>query len=196
MSAWMADKEKRLAKIREAKAALEAEAKTTAKTKVKAGQEAEEKRKREGRKKGGKKPKPPWGEREAKAQRNFTDPDSRILLAKDGYVQGYNAQVAVDETAQIIVAHELTSSMSDQGQFVPLIDGIEKSLGRKPKKARLTQVIAARPTFKLWPIVASAPMSPRAAPGAPAANSAEPEGHSQRPRGESSNSPDIAASIA
>jgi hypothetical protein len=96
------------------------------------------------------------------------------LLAKDGYIQGYNAQVAVDETAQIIVAHELTSSMSDQGQFVPLIDGIEKSLGRKPKEARLTQVIAARPTFKLWPIAASAPMSPRAAPGAPAANSAEP----------------------
>ena len=134
MPAWIADKEKRLARIREAKAALEAEAKAAAEAKIKAEQKAEEQRKREGRKKGGKKPKPPSGEPEAKAQRNFTDPDSRILLAKDGYIQGYNAQAAVDGAAQIIVAHELTESMSDQKQFVPLIDGVEKNLGRKPKE--------------------------------------------------------------
>jgi transposase len=135
MPAWITDKEKRLAKIREAKAALEAEAKAAAEAKVKAEQEAEEKRKTEGRKKPGKKAKPPSGEPEAKAQRNFTDPDSRILLTKDGYIQGYNAQAAVDGTAQIIVAHELTQSMSDQGQLVALTDGIEKNLGRKPKEA-------------------------------------------------------------
>ena len=135
MPAWIADKEKRLAKIREAKAVLEAEAKAAAEAKVKAEQEAKEKRKAEGRRKPGKQAKAPSGEPEAKAQRNFTDPDSRILLTKDGYIQGFNAQAAVDGTAQIIVAHELTQSMSDQGQFVPLIDGIEKSLGRKPKEA-------------------------------------------------------------
>lgn len=135
MPAWIADKEKRLAKIREAKAVLEAEAKAAAEAKAKAEQEAEEKRKAEGRKKGGKKAKAPPGEPEAKAQRNFTDPDSRVLLAKDGFIQGYNAQAGVDGTAQIIVAHELTPSMSDQGQFVPLLDGIEKNLGRKPKEA-------------------------------------------------------------
>jgi len=129
------DKEERLARIREAKAVLEAEAKAAAEAKVKAQQEAEEKRKTQGRKKPGKKVKAPSGEPEAKAQRNFTDPDSRILLTKDGYIQGYNAQAAVDGTAQIIVAHELTQSMSDQAQFVPLIDGIEKNLGRKPKEA-------------------------------------------------------------
>ena len=134
MPAWIADKEQRLAKIRAAKAALEAEAKAATEAKVKAEQEAAEKRKTEGRKKPGKKAKAPSGEPEAKAQRNFTDPDSRILLTKDGYIQGYNAQAAVDGTAQIIVAHELTQSMSDQGQFVPLIDGIEKNLGRKPKE--------------------------------------------------------------
>jgi len=127
MPAWIADKEKRLAKIREAKAALEAEA--AAKAKVKAEQEAEEKRK-----KGGKKPKLPSGEPEAKAQRNFTDPDSRILLTKDGYIQGYNAQAAVDGAAQIIVAHDLTLSMSDQGQLIALADGVETNLDRKPKE--------------------------------------------------------------
>jgi transposase len=134
MPAWIADKEKRLAKIREAKAVLEAEAKAAAEVKLQAEQEAEEKRKAEGHKKPGKKAKPPSGEPEAASQRNFTDPDSRVLLAKDGFIQGYNAQAAVDGAAQIIIAHELTPSMSDQGQFVPLIDGVEKNLGRKPKE--------------------------------------------------------------
>jgi len=135
MPAWIADKEKRLAKIREAKTVLEAEAKAVAEAKAKAEQEAEEKRQAEGRKKSGKIAKLPSGEPEAKAQRNFTDPDSRVLLTKDGFIQGYNAQAAVDGTAQIIVAHELTPSMSDQGQLIPLADGIEKNLGRKPKEA-------------------------------------------------------------
>jgi transposase len=135
MPDWVADKQKRLAKIREAKAALEAEAKALAEAEIKARQEAEEKRKAEGRKKTGKTPKPPSEEPEAKAQRNFTDPESRILLTKDGYIQGYNAQAAVDGKAQVIVAHDLTPSMSDQDQLAPLVDGIEKNLGRKPKEA-------------------------------------------------------------
>lgn len=44
------------------------------------------------RKKSGRTPAPPKGEPDGKAQRNFTDPDSRILKTKDGYIQGYNAQ--------------------------------------------------------------------------------------------------------
>ena len=135
MPDWVADKQKRLAKLREAKAALEAEAKAAAEAQARARQEAEEKRKAEGRKKPGKKTKEPRAEPAAKAQRNFTDPESRILLTKDGYIQGYNAQAAVDGTAQIIVAHELSPSMSDQGQLIPLIDGIGKNLSRKPKEA-------------------------------------------------------------
>jgi len=74
-------------------------------------------------------------EPDGKTQRNFTDPESRILKTKDGYIQGYNAQAAVDAGAQIIVAHSLTHSMSDQDQLVPLIDGIKDNLGRKPKEA-------------------------------------------------------------
>ena len=58
-----------------------------------------------------------------------------MLLTKDGYIQGYNAQAAVDAEAQIIVAHGLTQSMSDQDQLVAIVDGIKKSLGRKPKEA-------------------------------------------------------------
>lgn len=135
MPAWVADKQKRLAKIREAKAALEAEAKAAAEEERRLRAEAEARRIAEGRKKNGKTPKPPDDDPDPKAQRNFTDPESRILKTKDGYVQGYNAQAAVDGEAQIIVAHELTPSMSDHGQFAPLIDGIQSNLGRRPKEA-------------------------------------------------------------
>jgi hypothetical protein len=128
---WVADKEKRLAKIREAKAALEAEARAAAEAKAKAEREVEEERKAAGRKK----PKPPSAEPDAKAQRNFTDPESRILKTKDGFIQGYNAQAAVDGKAQIIVEHGLTPSTSDHDQLVALVDGIEKNLGRKPAEA-------------------------------------------------------------
>jgi hypothetical protein len=75
---------------------------------------------------------PPKAEPDGKAQRNFTDPESRILKTKDGYIQGYNAQAAVDGEAQIIVAHTLTNSSSDQAQLAPLLDGIRTNLGRNP----------------------------------------------------------------
>ncbi len=135
MPDWVADKEKRLAKIREAKAELEAEAKAAAEEETRRRTEAEEKRIAAGRKKNGKTPAPPKAEPDGKAQRNFTDPDSRILKTKDGYIQGYNAQAAVDSTAQIIVAHGLTASMSEHGQLVELIDGIKANLSAKPKEA-------------------------------------------------------------
>jgi hypothetical protein len=78
MPDWVADKQARLAKLRAAKAELEAEA------------------------------------------------------TKDGYIQGYNAQAAVDAKAQIIVAHTLTNNGSDQAQFAALLDGIKTNLKRNP----------------------------------------------------------------
>ncbi len=132
---WVADKQTRLDKIRAAKAELEAEAQAAAAEEVRRRAAAEEKRRAEGRKKNGKTPAPPKTEPDGKAQRNFTDADSRILKTKDGYIQGYNAQAAVDGTAQIIVAHGLTPMMSDQDQLVPLLDAIKANLGRAPKEA-------------------------------------------------------------
>jgi transposase len=134
MPAWVADKEKRLEKIRAARAALEAEANAAAEAEMRRRAEAEEKRLAEGRKKNGRTPAPSSPQPDDKAQRNFTDPDSRILLTKDGYIQGYNAQAAVDGAAQIIVAHALTPSMSDQDQLVPLIDAAKNHLGGRPKE--------------------------------------------------------------
>jgi transposase len=135
MPDWVADKQKRLAKIREAKAELEAEAKAAAAEEMRRREKAEEQRKAEGRKKNGRMPAPPPQKPEGKAQRNFTDPQSRILKTKDGYIQGYNAQAAVDAEAQIIVAHSLTNSSSDQGQLAPLLDAIKANLRANPDEA-------------------------------------------------------------
>lgn len=129
---WVADKQKRLEKIRKAKAELEAEAKAAAEAEMKARAEAEEKRQAQGRKKPGKPAAPPKAEPDGKAQRNFTDPESRILKTKDGYIQGYNAQAAVDGAHQIVVAQTLTNSSSDQAQLAPLLDGIRANLGTNP----------------------------------------------------------------
>jgi transposase len=134
MPAWVADKEKRLERIRAAKAELEAEAKAAAAEEARRRQEAEQKRRAEGRKKSGRTPASPKSEPDGKAQRNFTDPDSRILKTKDGYIQGYNAQAAVDATAQIIVAHTLDNNGSDQAQFAPLLDAIKANLKRNPEE--------------------------------------------------------------
>jgi hypothetical protein len=133
MPRWVADKEKRLAKIRAAKAELEAAAKAAAEEETRRRAEAEEKRIAEGRKKNGFAPKPPSDEPDGKAQRNFTDPESRVLLTKDGYIQGWNAQAAVDSTAQVIVAHGLTPT-SDHGQLVGLLDAVAANLGRRPNE--------------------------------------------------------------
>jgi hypothetical protein len=54
------------------------------------------------------------------------------MKSKDGYVQAYNAQAAVDAEAQIIVAQDVTQSAVDCGQLVSMTDAIETNLGRKP----------------------------------------------------------------
>ena len=96
MPGWIADKQKRLAKIREARQALEAEAAAAAAAKAEAERSAEKKRKAENRKRSGPVPRPPSKKPDPKTQRNFTDPDSRVLLTKDGFIQGCDAQGAVD----------------------------------------------------------------------------------------------------
>ena len=76
-----------------------------------------------------------FGEPEAKAQENFTDPDSRIMKrGSSGYEQCYNAQIAVDETEQIIVATGVTQSASDVRQLTPLLDQVEAVTGEQPDK--------------------------------------------------------------
>ena len=64
-----------------------------------------------------------------KAQRNFTDPQSRIMKTRDGFIQGFNAQAAVDAKAQVIVAETVSDQASDCPHLVGLVEPIATNLG-------------------------------------------------------------------
>jgi transposase len=59
-----------------------------------------------------------------KAQRNFVDPDSRIMETGGTFVQGYNCQLAVDEAHQIILAQAVTNQSPDNGNLVPIVEQV------------------------------------------------------------------------
>ena len=102
-------REGRLAKIREAKAALEQAA-----------------RERTGN---------PDAVPEPKAQRNFTDPASRIMRSKpDGWVQGYTVGAVVDEAHQVIVATDVTAETTDTRTLPALVDQVRANTGRSPRR--------------------------------------------------------------
>jgi transposase len=71
---------------------------------------------------------------EAKAQYNFTDPESRILKGADGFVQGYNAQIAVESETQLIVGQTITQAANDKQQLLPMIDHVEQQAGQRPEE--------------------------------------------------------------
>ncbi len=121
----------RLAKIRAAKLALEEEARVRVATEATATSSVNEGA--DSPKGGGGTPPPSV---DAKAQRNFTDPDSRIMpdgANKGSFLQGYNCQAAVDEAHQIIVGAEVMAVAPDQRHLVPMLDRIEAQLGRRPE---------------------------------------------------------------
>ena len=138
----LARRESRLKKIQQAKAELEAEAnqqaeqeKAAAEARIAARREQEE---QTGKKMGGRPRQvadPEQAIPDAKAQRNFTDPDSRIMpdgTHKGSFVQAYNAQIAVDAEAQIIVAADITQETNDKQQLAPMLVQVEQNTGSKP----------------------------------------------------------------
>jgi len=109
----LARRETRLQRIREAKRALEERAREQAKRKG----EPEEKAK----------PK-------AEMQYNFTDPESRIMPGADGFVQSYNAQIAVEPDFQLIVGQGVTQDTNDKQQLKPGVEAIGEQAGQKPQE--------------------------------------------------------------
>jgi len=129
-------KESRLRKIREAMKSLEAETKEEADKEREARKQQEEALAQKGKKRKGRKPKEPSDKPEGKAQRNFTDPESRIM--KDGasksFEQCYNCQAAAD-ASQVIVATGVTQEANDKKQVKPMVETIKANLdGRVPEK--------------------------------------------------------------
>src|SRR5271169_2315632 len=106
-------RETRMARIREAKRALEERAREQAKSDGKDPEEAQ--------------PTP-------KAQYNFTDPESRIMKGPDGFVQAYNTQIAVEPSFQFIVGQTVTPAANDKQQMAPLVEAIQEQSGQKPEE--------------------------------------------------------------
>jgi transposase len=114
-------RENRLAKIREAKARLEAEARVWADEEQRRRDDEQAKREAEGRQRRGKEPAPVNPTPEDKAQTNFTDAEAKIMKqANKGFDYSYNAQAVVDSAEQIIVAAEATNAANDKEQAVPM----------------------------------------------------------------------------
>jgi transposase len=103
----------RLERIREAKRVLEERAKAAAEAKQQPADAATP---------------------DDKAQYNFTDPESRIMKGPDGFVQAYNAQIAVEPVSQLIVGQAVTQEVNDKQQMVPMIEAVVAQSGDTPRE--------------------------------------------------------------
>jgi transposase len=131
--AELARREDRLARLAEAKAAIEARARErfereqaehAAKLKARA-----EKEKATGKKPGGKPPAPPTPAPGAQDQINLTDEDSRIMpVAGGGFELAYNAQAAVATGSMLVVACDVVQAANDKQQIEPMLE----QLGQLP----------------------------------------------------------------
>lgn len=117
----------RLKRLQEAKSRLEKEAEAVARVAQERLAQRQAEEVASGKKKLGRKPKvvEPAPVEEAKA--NISDPDSRIMKARQGYVQGYNAQVVVSQD-QIIVANGVTQEENDVRQLKPMLQTLKSTL--------------------------------------------------------------------
>jgi transposase len=107
-------RESRIAKIKQAKKALEHRAREKAVAEGKSAEEAKEAKPAD------------------KDQYNFTDPESRIMMGPDGILQGFNAQAAVEPTMQLIVGQRVTQAVNDKEQLQPMVETIEQQAGQRP----------------------------------------------------------------
>jgi len=107
-------RETRLAKIKEAKKILEQRARDKAAEEGKGAAEAK------------------LAQPDDKDQYNFTDPESRIMKGGDGFVQGYNAQAAVEPDLLLIVGQFVTEAANDKKQLKPMVELIQQQSGQRP----------------------------------------------------------------
>jgi transposase len=89
----------------------------------------------------GRRPTPDSATHRSRQQANTTDPDSRLLKVKGGYVQGFNAQtIATPE--QWVVAAEVTNEANDAAAFIPMVTIAKANLRRAGERRRTRTVVA------------------------------------------------------
>ena len=108
-------RETRLARIKQAKKAIEQRTREKAAAQGKSAEEVQQAKPGE------------------KDQYNFTDPESRIMKSADGFVQGYNAQAAVEPGLGLIVGQLVTQAANDKEQLQPMVEAIEHQSGQRPE---------------------------------------------------------------
>ena len=158
LPAELARREQRLQTIRAAKAVLEQEAQAEAAL----TQAAHEARTTDGPRRG-RPPQPPSPVPHPKAQRNFTDPESRIMPASDAkgsFVQGYNCQAAVDATAQIIVAAAVTDETNDKQQAQPMLTHVVANTGAVPRVVSMDTGYFSEANITALTALGCTPLSP------------------------------------
>ena len=129
----LARRQSRLRKIRQAKAALEAEARQQARA-------GEAERQRQGKPPSGKGPE--QAKPEPKAQYNFTDPESQVMrVSNKGWDQCVNAEVVVNEH-QIIVAADVTDEANDKRQVRPMVEQLKQNLAAVGVSERAKEMVA------------------------------------------------------
>lgn len=125
-------REGRLARLREAHRRLE---EAQRQVKEQQAQKIEQRRREEeacGQKKRGRKPKPPEEVVDKEAKANITDPESRILKTRYGWLQGYNGQAMAECASQVIVACDVTQEENDVHQLEAMLVRCEEQAGRRP----------------------------------------------------------------
>jgi hypothetical protein len=65
-------------------------------------------------------------------QYNFSDPESLLMKGADGFVQAYNAQVAVEPDSQMMVGQLVTQEANDKQQMKPMVEVIQEQSAQKP----------------------------------------------------------------
>lgn len=127
-------REDRIAKLSEAKQAMEARAKERLIEEQAAYQEKlavrQAKEQATGKKPKGKAPAPPKEGPRSKDQYNLTDPESRIMKMRGGFEQCYNAQAAVEVSSMLIVGQHVTEQANDKQQLIPTLAVTSPAIGQ------------------------------------------------------------------
>lgn len=130
----------RLARLKTCKERLEREAVQEAARQREKIEQREVQEAQSGCKKRGRKPQEPDPTPDQQAKANMTDPDSRIMKTRRGYVQGYNAQ-AVATQEQVILAAELTTQENDINQLHPMVEKAQENMATLQDKEQAIGVV-------------------------------------------------------